>query len=260
MDPFLLSLFVNRFYLPASPATATWLTSEERTFLLARMSTSNPHGDDNTPVETTPAAAPGPHASQSTLDVDSQLLPNGSSSDDSSTPAVSLRDKWLSFRSGFMRVWNTTYRNPFIWLAVFINFTTLFPVVAVSFYLPAIISSFGLSSLSGNLLSAIPYTFASVVMAINSYHSDATHERFYHVLSMNVLGFISLGITAVALDYTHSIYFQVAALSFAAAGIWAAKPPLLAWLSATIPGNMAASIATITCAGNISGIVAPIVM
>jgi hypothetical protein len=91
-------------------------------------------------------------------------------------------------------------------------------------------------------------------------NSDAKLERFYHVISMNVLGFVSLGFVAIALELTHNIYFQVAMLSFAAAGIWAAKPPLLAWLSSTLPGNMAASIATITCAGNVSGIVAPIVM
>jgi hypothetical protein len=117
------------FYLPASPATATWLTHDERAFLLARMSTSNPHGDSIDTLDAPHTNTSAPHDASLPSD-DSQLLPNGTSSNDDITP-ISMRGHWQSFKTAFMRVWNTTYRNPFIWLAVFINFTTLFPVVAV---------------------------------------------------------------------------------------------------------------------------------
>jgi len=147
-----------------------------------------------------------------------------------------------------------------LWLGLVINFCALFPVVAVSFYLPDIVKETGVGEGYGNLVSAIPFAFGSVAMYFNSVHSDKTKERFWHIMAFNGVAFIGLGLTAYALQGTKDVYLQITALSIAAAGFWGAKPPLLAWFTATLPGQLAASIAAITSVGNLAGVVAPTAM
>lgn len=210
------------FYLPSSPGTASWLTVEERDFFVSRMRSSNPSSRTS---ETATLLGTQPR-----------------------------QTKWLQI---IKTTWETTFTTPLLWLGLCINFCALFPVVAVSFYLPDIIRESGVGEVYGNLVSAIPFAFGSVTMYFNSVHSDKTKERFWHILVFNGVALVGLGLTAYALQGTKDVYLQIVALSIAAAGFWGAKPPLLAWFTATLPGQIAASVAAITSVGNLAGVVAP---
>jgi MFS family permease len=215
------------FYLPSSPGTATWLTAEEQQFLMARMRTSNPSA----------------HASKA-----------------EQTALLGAESSKPNCMQIIKTTWHTTFTTPMLWLALVINFCALFPVVAVSFYLPDIIKETGVGEVYGNLVSAIPFFCGSVAMYFNSVHSDKTKERFWHIMAFNGVALVGLGLTAYSLQGTKDVYLQIAALSIAAAGFWGAKPPLLAWFTSTLPGQLAASIAAITSIGNLSGVVAPSAM
>ncbi len=51
-------------------------------------------------------------------------------------------------------------------------------MITITFFLPVIIEEFGVSTLVSNLLSAIPYGCALILMMINAVHSDITKERY----------------------------------------------------------------------------------
>jgi ACS family tartrate transporter-like MFS transporter len=221
-------------WLPAGPATASWLSEEERAFLVRR------------------------HAEG----VAEKKAQEASSHRDDAPLAVGWLDRGQAY---VVRLYRTTFSNRLLWMCCFMNWLCLTPVQSVSFYLPSIISDHGLSQLTGNLLSLPIYGTASVFMVVHAIHSDRTHERFYHILIMNLVGGVGLLFTAIAMSTsalppTDMIALQVIALTISAIGVWASKPPAMALYLQSVPGDLAVAIATVTTVGNISGVTAPLAM
>lgn len=50
-------------------------------------------------------------------------------------------------------------------------------MITITFFLPVIIQEFGASQLNSNLLSALPYGCALIIMMPNAIHSDIKKER-----------------------------------------------------------------------------------
>lgn len=88
----------------------------------------------------------------------------------------------------------------------------------LTFYLPAIIESFGngISHTESTLLTVIPFTAGGVAMFLNGWHSDRTGERSYHVALAAVIGAGGFVLLASATSMGTSLL----ALSLAAVGAY----------------------------------------
>jgi len=166
---------------------------------------------------------------------------------------VSSSLAWPVLRETFGR-WST-------WFLAMTNFFMLLPIYSLSFFLPTIIGEFGVSHLTSNLLSAIPYSVATVFMIANSIHSDRKAERMWHLVMANVLGAVG----CVLLICTQgsgagAIVLKLIWATVIACGVWGSKPILIAWVTSLLRGNMAVGIAFISALGNVAGIVGPLLM
>jgi predicted MFS family arabinose efflux permease len=103
-------------------------------------------------------------------------------------------------------------------------------------------------------VSAIPYCAASIGMVIVGKNSDRTHERRFHVAAAAFGG--AAGLTAAA--FLKSPAAELAALCFAAVGIWGTLGPFWAMSSEFLSGTgAAAGIALINSVGNLGGFLGP---
>lgn len=113
----------------------------------------------------------------------------------------------------------------------------------------------GFTPLEYGILFAIPYAVTAVIMIINSWHSDKTHERRGHVAAVYALSGVSL-ILSVAL----SQYFWIsyALMCLAIPGPFAAMAPFWAIPSETLPrGILGLVVGIVNAFGNIGGFAGP---
>jgi MFS family permease len=109
----------------------------------------------------------------------------------------------------------------------------------------------GFTDLQYGILFAIPYAVTAIIMIINSWHSDKTHERRGHVAAVYVMSGISL-----ILSVTLSEHFWVsyALMCLAIPGPFAAMAPFWAIPSETLPRSMLGLVVGVVNAfGNIGG-------
>lgn len=130
----------------------------------------------------------------------------------------------------------------------------LIPNYGIGFFLPQIISEFGgLNAVEIGLINAVPYVAGAVSMIVWSRHSDATHERKWHVAvptGMMVVGFVAAALA-------NSLYLKIIAISIAAFGF--SISPVFWTLPVTfLRGTAAAAgIAGINAIGNLGGYFGP---
>jgi ACS family tartrate transporter-like MFS transporter len=126
------------------------------------------------------------------------------------------------------------------------------------FWLPQIVKSFGLSTMTVGFVTMIPYVAAVIAMLLWPRHSDKTGERAWHVIIPVTASAIGFFIASATLD---TPIIAVFGLSLACVGIYATFPVFWTWPTAFLTGPAAAAaVALITSAGNLSGIVAPAVI
>lgn len=144
---------------------------------------------------------------------------------------------------------------PRVWASGGIYFGILVGLYGFGFWMPQIIRSLGaLSNTQVGLLTMIPYALACVSMVAWGHHSDATGERRWHVAFPPIVGALAL----IASGFSQDATIGFAALSIAAAGIYAALPAFWALVSRGLHGvAAAAAIALINALGNIGGFVGP---
>jgi ACS family tartrate transporter-like MFS transporter len=148
--------------------------------------------------------------------------------------------------------------QPAIGLLCAVYFFLVVGMYGISLWLPQLIKAMGQrSDLEVGLLSAIPYITAGVVMVANGFHSDRTGERPWHVALPAVFG--ALGLVGCA--YLHAPALSLAALSLAAAGMWATLGPFWSLPSMALrgagPAALAGGIALINSVGNLGGFIGP---
>ncbi|WP_266064580.1 MFS transporter [Brucella intermedia] len=140
-----------------------------------------------------------------------------------------------------------------VWVMAGIVFTYNTGFYGLSFWMPTLIKGTGISSpLVIGLLTAIPFSCASVCMVINAIRSNATGERRWHVAFAAILGGFGLIGSAI---FAHQPVLAIVFLSIAASGILSVMPVFWTFPGAVLSGTAAAAgIAMINCLGSLSGI------
>jgi ACS family tartrate transporter-like MFS transporter len=145
-----------------------------------------------------------------------------------------------------------------VWTFAAIYFGIVMGFYGITFWLPQIVKAFsGMNDFFVGCLAAIPWIAATVIMVITSKHSDRTGERRGHVAASAVAGAAGL----IGAGVTANPVVELAALSLAAAGIWATLGPFWAMASESLAGTgAAAGIALINSVGNLGGFLGPYII
>jgi ACS family tartrate transporter-like MFS transporter len=115
------------------------------------------------------------------------------------------------------------------------------------------VTGISINSLTGYLV-AVPLAFATVAMIWWTRHSDAMHERVWHVAGPANVG----GLALIAAAYLSSPTLAAIALIVCAMGTFAALPTFWTLPTAFLTGSAAAGgIALINSIGNLGGFVGP---
>ena len=143
-----------------------------------------------------------------------------------------------------------------VWLSAIIYFCFVMGLYGVSFWLPTIIKTTGVSDpLNIGLLTAIPYAIAAVAMIMIGRSADQQRERRWHVAIPAFLGCVGLLFSTV---YDHNTLLAMASLTLAAVGILTTLPLFWSLPTAFLSGTAAAAgIALINSLGNLAGFVSP---
>jgi ACS family tartrate transporter-like MFS transporter len=123
-----------------------------------------------------------------------------------------------------------------------------------SFWLPQIVKGFGITNLETGFVTAIPYLAGTVAMVWWGRRSDRARERKWHCAAPILIAAAGLALATTA--GTPSL--EMAALTLAAIGIFAALPCFWTLPTALLTGTAAAGgIALINSIGNLAGFVGP---
>jgi MFS transporter, ACS family, tartrate transporter len=127
----------------------------------------------------------------------------------------------------------------------------------IGFWMPQVISGFGLDSLAVGFLTAIPYLFAAIAMVIWGRHSDRTGERRWHIALPLFLAAAAFAWSA----YSGPLVPTMMALTLATLGFYAAFGPFWALPTALLTGaGAAAGIALVNSMGNAAGFAGPYIV
>jgi MFS family permease len=113
----------------------------------------------------------------------------------------------------------------------------------------------GFSTNQYGILFAIPYAVTALIMILNSWHSDKTHERRWHVA-----GIYALSGTALILSVMFRKHFWVSygLICLAIPGPFAAMAPFWAVPSETLPrAGLGLVVGLVNAFGNLGGYVGP---
>jgi MFS family permease len=112
------------------------------------------------------------------------------------------------------------------------------------------------TGLQTGLLFAVPYVVTAIFMMVNSWHSDKTGERRFHVAT--VLGISGVSLIASVLMRGHSFWLSYTLLCFAIPGPFASLALFFAIPIETMPRVAAgAVIGLVNALGNVGGFFGP---
>lgn len=170
-----------------------------------------------------------------------------------------LADESARAPGGHAAGWRRAFTDGKVWLLSLFWLLQAFGTIGVTLFLPQILKGLsGESNFIVSLLSALPFLLACVLMYLNSRHSDARHERRYHL----GLPLLASGLLLIASIHTENItvtYFMLVA----AVGLnWAVTPVFWAVTTEYLAGGAVAAgaIALINAVANIAGVGLPPIM
>jgi MFS family permease len=115
------------------------------------------------------------------------------------------------------------------------------------------VTGVSINALTGYLV-AVPFAFAIAAMILWTRHSDATHERVWHV----VFPIVASGLSLIASAYLGNPVLAAVALIICTMGGYAALPTFWTLPTGFLTGSAAAGgIALINSIGNLGGFVGP---
>ena len=116
----------------------------------------------------------------------------------------------------------------------------------------------GFSPLDYGILFAVPYAVTAIVMVLNSWHSDKTHERRSHVAAVYFMSGASLILSVVLSGH---FWISYALLCLAIPGPFAAMAPFWAIPGETLPRNvMGVVMGLVNAFGNLGGFAGPYIV
>ncbi|KXU87534.1 hypothetical protein CI15_15450 [Paraburkholderia monticola] len=203
MPAVLLSVAVL-FYLTDKPADATWLSKDERDWLMARQKQEREHRE-----------------------------------------AV----RHFSVKEALI--------NPRVLAIALIYFGANATNYGLSFFLPQIVKSFGLTNLQTGFVTSLPYVVGLASMILWGRHSDRRLERRWHVA---IALFVAAAGIAASAGLDNPVQKMIA-LSIAGFGIFGCLPVIWTLPAAFLSGAAAAGgIAAINSLGNLAGFFGPFAM
>ncbi|WGS52351.1 MFS transporter [Paraburkholderia sp. D15] len=148
------------------------------------------------------------------------------------------------------------FSNPMVLVMAAIYFCNVIGIYGISFWLPTIIKSTGITNLLDiGLLTAAPSLAAIVFMIYISRKADRTGERKRYLAIMIAIG--SLGLAASVL-FSSNTTLSLLSLAVATVGMYSALPLFWSLPTAYLSGVAAAAgIALINSLANVSGFVGP---
>ncbi|OYV31337.1 MAG: MFS transporter, partial [Thiomonas sp. 20-64-5] len=146
--------------------------------------------------------------------------------------------------------------DPRVWLMALIYFSVVIGLYGLSFWLPLLIKSTGVTDpLAIGWLVALPYGVSVVAMILVGRSSDKRHERRWHVAIPALLGAVGLALSTL---WSADTTLAMAALTLATVGIMVVLPLFWALPNAFLAGTAAAAgIALINAVGNLAGFFGP---
>lgn len=164
-----------------------------------------------------------------------------------------------SVHAGTGALWDVL-RDRKVYVMTFAYFTFICGTYALSFWLPTVLKSAGISSVEEiGWISAIPFGLSALGMVIICRSSDLRFERRWHAVVAGVAGAIALSLLPVV---GHNLTVTVALLTVASTGIFVTLP--LFWALATdyFSGSASAAeaIAIVNSLGLLGGFVSPFAM
>jgi MFS transporter, ACS family, tartrate transporter len=148
--------------------------------------------------------------------------------------------------------------DPTVWRLAAALFLIVTSGYGFSFFLPQIVKSLsGASDLAVGMWTAVPFAVAAVGMITVAAHSDRTGERRWHVTACSAVAAIGLASSSIA----PTPALTLAALAFAAIGLYSFTPPFWSLPTAFLRGDAAAAgIGLINATGNLGGFTGPYLM
>ena len=146
--------------------------------------------------------------------------------------------------------------DPRVWLMALIYFSVVIGLYGLSFWLPLLIKSTGVTDpLTIGWLVAIPYGVSAVAMILVGRSSDRRRERRWHVAIPALLGAAGMVLSTV---WSQDTTLALLALTLATVGIMVVLPLFWALPNAFLTGTAAAAgIALINALGNLAGFFGP---
>jgi ACS family tartrate transporter-like MFS transporter len=127
----------------------------------------------------------------------------------------------------------------------------------VTFFLPLMVKSHGLSNVATGLVTAIPYSVGTAGMIAWAYSSDRSGERRWHFIVASLVA--AAGLLLAGSPVRPPV--ALAAMSLAAVGIYGSKPAFWPLPSTFLTGKAAAGgIALVNSIGNLGGFLGPYVV
>lgn len=146
------------------------------------------------------------------------------------------------------------FTQPFVWALAFIYFGIVLGLYGLGFWLPTLVSGFGIDLTQVGWLTALPFGCSAAFMVWWSRRSDAKQERIWHAAVSVVIGFAGFA----AASQAESNAAQLLCLCFAAMGIYGAIPIFWTLPNLCLTGAAAAAgIAVINSIGNLAGYLGP---
>ena len=116
----------------------------------------------------------------------------------------------------------------------------------------------GFTGLQYGILFAVPYAVAAVIMILNSWHSDKTHERRGHVAAVYILSGAGLILSVV---FKEHYWVSYAFLCLAISGPFASLAPFWAIPAETLPRTfLGLVVGLVNAFGNLGGFVGPYII
>jgi nitrate/nitrite transporter NarK len=148
------------------------------------------------------------------------------------------------------------FKSSKVYVLCAIYFTLMIGLYGISFWLPTIVSAFGVHGyLRTGLITAIPYAVAVVGMILLSRHSDQTGERRMHYVLNVTAGAIGLILSGIFAGHP---VLAILFLSIGTLGVIGSMPLFWPVPSAFLAGTAAAAgIGVVNSVGNLGGFIGP---
>ncbi len=135
-----------------------------------------------------------------------------------------------------------------------IFFLTGIPSYGLSYWIPQVVKSFGVSTIATGFISALPFLTGAIALVLWGAYSDRRRERVWTTAIPTFVAFLGL----VAAAFVTSPVVALLCICVAGVGIFGLKGPWLAMISeAFSESTAAAGIAWVSTLGNLSGFFAP---